>query len=95
MSFYLLCFLLQCKDVYFMSTAATELKWVKKERRVYNKEAKKLVTMKFLQSKIVDDYNNGMNKVDQADQLRSTHVRICSGGTELCKMYSRDLITVQ
>jgi len=61
------------KDVYFMSTAATELKWVEKKRRVNNKEAKKLVTMKFLWPKIVDDYNNGMNKVDQADQLRSTY----------------------
>lgn len=24
-------------------------------------------------AKLVDDYNNGMNKVDQADQLRSTY----------------------
>ena len=29
--------------------------------------------MKFLRPKIVDDYNNGMNKVDQADQLRSSY----------------------
>ena len=61
------------KDVYFMSTAATEIKWVEKERKVYNKEAQKLVRMKFLRPKIVDDYNNGMNKVDQADQLRGSY----------------------
>jgi len=61
------------KDVYFMSTSATEIKWVEKERRVYNKETQKVVSMKFLRPKIVDDYNNGMNKVDQADQLRSTY----------------------
>jgi hypothetical protein len=61
------------KDVYFMSTSATEIKWVEKERRVYHKEEQKVVKMKFLRPKIVDDYNNGMNKVDQADQLRSVY----------------------
>jgi hypothetical protein len=61
------------KDVYFMSTSATEIKWVEKERHVYNKEAQKMVSMKFLRPNIVDDYNNGMNKVDQADQLRSSY----------------------
>jgi hypothetical protein len=29
--------------------------------------------MKFLSPKIVDDYNNGMNKVDQVDQLRGSY----------------------
>jgi hypothetical protein len=67
MSFY------DAKDVYFMSTSATEIKWVEKEWRVYNKEAQKVVSMKFLRPKMVDDYNNGMNKVDQADQLRSSY----------------------
>jgi hypothetical protein len=61
------------KDVYFMSTAATEIKWVVKERSVYDKNAQKLVKMKFMRPKIVDDYNNGMNKVDQADQLRGSY----------------------
>jgi hypothetical protein len=61
------------KDVYFMSTAATEITWVIKERNVYNKEEQKVVKMKFLRPKLVDDYNNGMNKVDQADRLRSTY----------------------
>lgn len=37
------------KDVYFMSTAATEITWVEKERNVYNKEEQKVVKMKFLQ----------------------------------------------
>ncbi len=67
MSFY------DAKDVYFMSTSATEIKWAEKERHVYNKEAQKVVSMKFLRPKIVDNYNNGMNKVDQADQLRSSY----------------------
>jgi hypothetical protein len=52
-----------------MSTAATEITRVKKERNVYNKEAQKVVKMKFLWPKLVDDYNIGTNKVDQADQL--------------------------
>jgi hypothetical protein len=61
------------KDVYFMSTSATEIRWVQKERRVFNKDSQKVVRMKFMQPNIVDNYNNGMNKVDQVDQLRSTY----------------------
>ncbi len=37
----------------------------RKERRVFHKEEQKVVKRKFLWPKIVDDYNNGMNKVDQ------------------------------
>jgi hypothetical protein len=39
------------KDVYFMSTSATEIKWVEKERRVVHKEEQKVVKIKFLQPK--------------------------------------------
>ena len=56
-----------------MSTSATEIKWVQKERSVFNKEEQKMVRMKFLRPKIVDNYNNGMNRVDQANQLCSSY----------------------
>jgi hypothetical protein len=36
MSFY------DAKDVYFMSTSATEVKWVEKEWYVYNKDTQKV-----------------------------------------------------
>jgi len=61
------------KDVYFMSTAVTEIKWVLKERSVYDKNAQKLVKLTFMRPEIVDDYNNGMNKVNQADQLQGSY----------------------
>jgi hypothetical protein len=56
-----------------MSTSATEIRWVKKERQVFHKEKQKVVKMKFLQPKIVDDYNNGMSRVNQTDQLHSVY----------------------
>jgi hypothetical protein len=40
----------------------------KRKESVQNEEHKK-VKMKFLQPKLMNDYNNGMNKVDQTDQL--------------------------
>jgi hypothetical protein len=42
MSFY------DAKDVYFMSTSATEVKWVEKEWYVYNKDTQKVDGEKFL-----------------------------------------------
>jgi hypothetical protein len=61
------------KDVYIMSTSCTEMKWEEKTRKVYNKETKKVVDFKYLHHQMIDDYNNFMNKVDQADQLWSTY----------------------
>lgn len=61
------------KDVYLMSTACSTLKWVEKERRVFDKTQQKMVKMKFLRHQMIDDYNNFMNKVDQADQLRNQY----------------------
>jgi len=52
------------KPVHFLSMACTSIKW-----HVYNKTSNQKVRMKFLRSGLIDDYNNGMNKVDQADQL--------------------------
>jgi len=61
------------KDVYIMSTSCTEMKWVEKTPKVFHKETQKMVQFKYLRHQLIDDYNNFMNKVDQADQLRSAY----------------------
>ena len=47
-----------------------ERKWVEKKRRLWHKEKGKKVVVPFFRLNIVDEYNNGMGDVDQADQLR-------------------------
>lgn len=61
------------KPVYFMSMAAENLNWKVKERKVYDVTKKKEVKMKFLRTEIQDNYNNNMNSVDIADQLRGSY----------------------
>ena len=45
------------------------LKWVEKVKWVYNKNEAKNVGMRFLWCEVNDDYNNGMNGIDIADQF--------------------------
>jgi hypothetical protein len=61
------------KVVYLMSTSNQSLNWRVKERKVFDKSKNKLVSIKFLRHEMIDDYNNGMNHVDRADQLRGTY----------------------
>ena len=58
------------KPVYFLSNACTSVTWSKKERKIFHKEMGKCVQVPFYRLNIVDQYNNGMGNVDQADQLR-------------------------
>jgi len=61
------------KPVHFLSMSCTELKWVEKVKLVFDKTEEKRVQLRFLRCKINDDYNNGMNGVDMADQLRGSY----------------------
>ena len=58
------------KPVHFISTAATSLKWVKKQRTVFDTRTSQSIIMEFLRTELQDKYNNGMNDVDISDQLR-------------------------
>ena len=57
------------KDVYFMSTSCTTMKWIEKERKIYDKEQQKMVSMNFHRHEIANDYNYGMNSVNRAEQI--------------------------
>jgi hypothetical protein len=39
----------------------------------FHKATQKMVEFKYLRHQLIDDYNNFMNKVDQADQLQSAY----------------------
>jgi Transposase IS4/SAP domain len=61
------------KPVHFLTMAATNLKWVEKCKRVFDKAEQRNVSHKFLRCQVIDEYNNGMNGVDVADQLRGSY----------------------
>ena len=61
------------KPVHFLMMACTSIKWHEMEKLVYDKMSNQKVRMKFLRSGLIDNYNNGMNKVDQADQLHGSY----------------------
>jgi hypothetical protein len=61
------------KPVQFLSVACTGLKWFEKRKKVFKKETSSNVSMAFLRPEVTDLYNNGMNNMDIADQLRGTY----------------------
>jgi hypothetical protein len=61
------------KPVHFLSMACTGLKWIEKKKKVFDKSVNKNVAMSFLRTEVTDNYNNGMNNVDIADQIRNTY----------------------
>jgi len=61
------------KPVHFLTTACTSMKWIEKTKKVWDKDAGINTVLKFLRPTINDEYNNGMNNVDQADQLRGSY----------------------
>jgi hypothetical protein len=61
------------KVVYLISTANHYISWHIKDQKVFDKTKKKVVKIQFLRHEMIDDYNNGMNHVDHADQLCGTY----------------------
>ena len=55
------------KVVAILSTACTRLTWRGKTRKNFDNGAGINVLMKYLKSEVIDDYNHGMNSIDQAD----------------------------
>ena len=58
---------------YFMSNAYESVKWKTMTRKVWHKDLQKMVEMPFFSLNIIDDYNNGINDVDLADQVRNVY----------------------
>ena len=49
------------------------IKWIVKERPVYNVDTKQVELMQFLQLNQIDAYNFGTENVDITDQLRGLY----------------------
>ena len=61
------------KPVHFLTMAAETIEWVEKKRNVWNKAKREMQLISFLRVNVNDDYNNKMNSVDIADQLRNNY----------------------
>ncbi len=62
------------QPVHFLSTVAETVEWdVMTRERVWSITDRELQTMKFLRLNFIDLYNNFMNSVDIADQLRNNY----------------------
>ena len=61
------------KPVNMLSTAESDVRWVEKRRKVWSAAHKKVLDIGYLRLNFIDDYNNGMNYVDMADQLRNQY----------------------
>lgn len=67
------CLVYDSKSVYLLSTAATEIKWITKDRKVYDYSIEDCVPMQYVCTDMQEMYNYGMNKVDLSDQYRSQY----------------------
>ena len=61
------------KLFYFMSNACEEVKWKQTTRQVWHRDLQKILEMPFFRLNLILDYNNGMNDVDLADQVRNMY----------------------
>ena len=67
------------KPVHFLTMCNNNIKWVEKERKIYNKNTGKKEKANFLRLNVNDDYNQGMGEVDIADQLRGAREAVRRG----------------
>ena len=59
------------KPVYILTNCCSEIKWIKKKKKVWHKERGAYVELIFYRLNIIDFYNFNMGDVDRADQLRN------------------------
>ena len=50
-----------------------EIKWLKKERKLFDKTEQKIVAAPFYQVNAIDDYNHFIGNADMADQMRGSY----------------------
>ena len=69
----LVCSVYDTKPVHMMSTVAESIEWIEKKRKVWSSSEQKKVQMRYLRLNLINDYNENMNNVDLADQLRNCY----------------------
>lgn len=63
------------KPFYYLTNAAENIKWLELSRNVWSHNLNKMISLPYHKVNVIHDYNNDMNHVDIADQLRE-HYRI-------------------
>ena len=58
------CSIYDTKPVHFLTMASEEIKWITKERDVYDTKKNTKVSMEFYRTNLQDEYNYDMNKID-------------------------------
>ena len=59
------------KPVHYLSMVSDCIKWIVKERKVFNVDTNQVEKLQFMRLNQINEYNNGMGDVlDLADQLR-------------------------
>ena len=53
------------KPVHFLSMVCQQLKWIVKEKPVFNVETGIVESLRFLRMNTINDYNNNMDHVDK------------------------------
>ena len=61
------------KPVYVLTNAIEQVKWIQKDRQLYDKTQNKKAPPPFYRINIIISYNYNMNNVDIADQLRGSY----------------------
>ena len=61
------------KPVHYLSMASDSIKWIVKERKVFNVDTNQIEKLQFMRLNQINEYNNGMGDVDLADQLRGVY----------------------
>ena len=61
------------KPVYVLTNAISQVKWISKERKLYDKTQNKKVPAPFYRLNVINNYNYNMNNVDIANQLRGSY----------------------
>ena len=57
-----------------MSVACEWIKWIKKDRKLFDKTQQKMVAALFYQFNVIDYYNHFKGNVDTADQLKGSYL---------------------
>jgi hypothetical protein len=58
------------KPVHLLSTTASEVRWMVKNRKVWSTAVQKMAMIKYLRLNEIKEFNNNMKSKDIADQLR-------------------------
>ena len=61
------------KHMYLINVSCEDKKWIKKDRKLFDKTQQNMVAAPFYRINVLDYYNHFMGNVDITDQLRGSY----------------------